>query len=144
MKESGFSLMELLVVVAIVGILSAVAIPSYSSFKLNTYRQDVLAELQSLEMAMQQFAFENHTYLGAAEGHNDTGKPHPIDVYKLNKDLASVYAVTIDSATKIGFQLKATPLANQVSDKCGVITLDSRGVQTFTKNGVDVTDECTK
>lgn len=137
----GFSLIELLVVVAIIGVLSMVAYPSYQKFVIEAHREDVFSELQSLELAMQQYAFENNTFVGAAS-EGDKGVPDPVKVYKLNSKLAEHYSVTVNQASVTGFVLTAVPKGKQVEDKCGVITLNSNRVWSLVKDGKDMTADC--
>ena len=65
-KNSAFTLIELMIVVAIVGILSAVAYPSYQSHVLKSQRQVAQAALVSLSSSMERYYSENNKYTGAA------------------------------------------------------------------------------
>lgn len=81
-KQSGFSLVELMVVIVIVGLLSAVAIPSYRTHVLNGYRQQALVFVQDLVFKQQTYYNMNGRYgwlveldavgLGVEERHRDT------------------------------------------------------------------------
>ncbi|MEX2326695.1 MAG: prepilin-type N-terminal cleavage/methylation domain-containing protein, partial [Pseudomonadales bacterium] len=51
MKPSGYTLIELMVVVAIVGIISAIAYPSYQGYLRDTYQAQAVADLQSCSSA---------------------------------------------------------------------------------------------
>ena len=61
-KNLGFTLIELMIVVAIVGILSAVAYPSYQSHVLKSQRQVAQAALVSLSSTMERYYSENNKY----------------------------------------------------------------------------------
>ncbi|GLQ29910.1 type IV pilin protein [Litoribrevibacter albus] len=139
--NTGFSLIELLIVISIVGILSSIAYPSYQEYVIETHREDVISELQSLELAMQQYAFENHTFVGAAS-EGDKGVPDPVKVYKLDTKIAEHYTVTVKQASVTGFILTAVPKGKQVEDRCGVITLNSNRVWTLVKDNKDMTSDC--
>ena len=62
-KNSAFTLIELMIVVAIVGILSAVAYPSYQSHVLKSQRQVAQAALVSLSSSMERYYSENNNYI---------------------------------------------------------------------------------
>jgi len=63
-KAGGFSLIELMVTVAIVGILMAVAIPAYSAYVLRARATEAFAVMGSFQPAAEQFWSNNRTYVG--------------------------------------------------------------------------------
>lgn len=64
-RECGFSLVELLVVVAIVGILSAIAVPQYRDYVTRGKLTEATATLSEHRVRMEQYFQDNRTYLGA-------------------------------------------------------------------------------
>lgn len=62
MKQQGFSLIELMIVVAIVGILAAIAYPSYQNYVLRSGRADGQAKLMEILQAQERFYSQNQTY----------------------------------------------------------------------------------
>lgn len=128
-KQRGFSLIELMVVVAIVGIIAAFAYPSYLEQVRSSRRADCSGALTSLGSAMERFYTVNSTYLGAAAGGANTGTPAvfagtcPVD------GNTPTYNLTIQAATASTYTLRATPIGSQVDDKCGSLTLTNTGVK---------------
>ena len=61
-NQRGFTLVELLVVLAIVGVLMSIAIPSYSTYKLRSNRADGLAILNEIMQAQERYAADRGVY----------------------------------------------------------------------------------
>ena len=64
-KNEGFSLIELLVTISILGILAAIAIPAYQGYKIGATRQEATTNLQGLSLCLQQYYAENAAYTPA-------------------------------------------------------------------------------
>jgi len=63
-KQSGYTLVELLIVVAILGILATVAIPAYHNYVNRSKQSDAIIGLKAAQMAQEQFFSENNRYAG--------------------------------------------------------------------------------
>jgi type IV pilus assembly protein PilE len=63
-KEYGFSLIEIMIVVAIVGILSAIAIPAYGSYVRKSRRSEAITTLLTTQRAYEAYFLQNSTYVG--------------------------------------------------------------------------------
>lgn len=132
----GFTLIELMIVVAIIGILAAIAFPSYQNYVTKTRRADAQAALTGFATAMERYYTDNrNTYLGAAHGGADTGAPAsalfpseaPLD------GATKYYKLTIDDATRNSYRLQATPKGAQDGD--GNLQLLSNGTRRWQKDG---------
>ena len=64
MKNRGFSLVEMMVVVAIIAIIAAVAYPSYQGYISDTYRAQAVADLKRCALALERFYSNGFTYVG--------------------------------------------------------------------------------
>jgi len=121
---TGFTLVELMIVVAIVGILAAIAYPSYQEQVRKSRRADCEGALTGLAGAMERYFTVNNSYVGATVG---TGGIYadkcPID------GNTAYYNLSIPSSTLTanGYTLNAAPTGAQTGDKCGTLTLTSTG-----------------
>jgi type IV pilus assembly protein PilE len=126
-KSKGFTLIELLIAVAIVGIISAIAYPSYQSSITKSRRSDAKAALVGFAQAMERYYTNNGTYTGAATSGADTGSP---TIYSTTSPLDGsddYYDLTIESSSDSAYSLKADPINSQDGD--GMLTLSSTGLK---------------
>ena len=113
-KTKGFTLIELMIVVAIVGILAAIAYPSYTEYVRRTHRTEIAGVLMEQSQALERFYTKNGTYVAApVAGSNDW--------YKV--------ALVSDATT---FTLTATPVPDSMmnGDKCGNFQITNTGLRT--------------
>lgn len=131
-QMKGFSLIELVVAMAIIAILAAIAVPSYTEYTQRSKRMDAISMLSQLSQAMERFYSVNYTYEGAASGGNDTGAPAST-TFGFTQSPANgtaAYNLTISAATESSFSVRATPIGAQANDGCGTLTLSSTGTRT--------------
>ncbi len=142
-KQRGFSLLELMIVVAIVGIIAAIAYPSYQESVRKSRRADCSGALTSLSNAMERFYTVNTSYLGAAAGGANTGAPAVFTATCPSDGSAATYNLTISAATASTYTLQAAPTGGQTGDKCGNLTLTNTGLKGVTSAKSGVTwDQC--
>ncbi len=65
-KERGFTLLEILVVIAVIGILVAILVPRFSGIQTDAKKKQTMADLKSLKMAVEMYKNNNHVYPAAA------------------------------------------------------------------------------
>ena len=131
-KQKAFTLIELMITVAIIGILAAIALPSYQDSVRKSRRADVKGVLLGLANAMERRFTETNSYLGAAVGPANTGTP---SIYTIPAETTTYYTVTISAANASSYTLSAAPKGAQTSDTCGTLTLDNTGVKGPTTAG---------
>lgn len=112
-KQKGFTLVELMIVVAIIGIIAAFAVPAYQRYIERGIRSEARAALLEGSQRMQRFYSVNNTYVGASP-----------KVTTLSAD--GKYTITVPTATVNGFTLTATLLRDST---CSTLTLTNTGQQ---------------
>jgi type IV pilus assembly protein PilE len=114
----GFTLMEVLVTVAIVGILAAIAIPAYTSYIQRANRTDARAQLLEAATFLQRSFSQNNLYPATLPSTYAQSPPSGTPKYTIGV-----------SATASTFTLTATRTGTMVNDECGDFTLNNAGVR---------------
>jgi type IV pilus assembly protein PilE len=124
----GFTLIEILITIAIIGILLTVAYPSYLRYITKTHRTDGQVALMDLASRMERYYIDNnHTYVGAS-----------FATLKISSTSSrGFYTLTISQLSDTTYLLTATPTGSQLTnDKlCGSLTIDQSGQKGQTGTG---------
>jgi len=116
-KQSGVTLVELMVVIVIFGILMSVAVPSYRDYMIRANRTDAKAALLTLAAAQEKHYLQNNTYSTKLD-----------DLGVSAKSEYGHYTIAIASADATDFVATATPLDGQAQDTdCALLAVDSLG-----------------
>ncbi len=124
----GFSLTELMVVVAFIGILAGIAYPAYQNYTRETRRTQAQAALTDAAAQQEQFFLNFKAYAGTMAAMN-MPTTTPGGFYSL-----SVLAPTGPCPLASCFVLQAAPTGSQAADACGTMTLSQGGTKTPAAN----------
>ena len=135
-RVQGFSLIELMIAVVIIGVLAAIAIPQYSQYKIKTRRSTAESALESFANAMERHYTLTNSYLGAANGGANSGAPdatiYPTQVPPSGN---AYYTLSIvNDVTASFYRLRATPIVGGPQDGDGYLELQSTGARGWDKN----------
>lgn len=134
-KFAGFTLIELMVTVAIIGILLAVAVPSYQKYVMRGNRAAAQAAMMDIANRQQQYLLSNRAYTNSLTTLNYSAPTEVRSNYsisdtgniELGKFLDSSCVVQTDTGTAPSFVITFAPSGSQVSD--GTIRLSNTGIK---------------
>ncbi|WP_263140378.1 type IV pilin protein [Pseudomonas sp. RIT-PI-AD] len=118
----GFTLVEMMITVAIIGILAAIAYPSYQEYVIRSNRSEGQALLSDAAAREERYFAQNNSYA-------DTVAKLGMNADSANK----LYTLSVSNVTSTTYTLTATPTGSQTRDKkCAILGLNQAGVRSKT------------
>ncbi|NVK01748.1 MAG: type IV pilin protein [Oceanospirillaceae bacterium] len=131
--QKGFSLIELMIVVAVIGILAAVAYPAYQDYVMKSRRSEAMNGLAELRIAQEKYRAQNNSF---ASDLTEVGSSPTSDHYN--------FSIVSSSVTQSQFLVIAAPKSGspQINDTCLTFAADRNGPSQPSPSTDYASDEC--
>ena len=128
-----FSLIELLIVIVIIGILTTIAYPTYTSYVLKSHRSDGLAALAQDQIMLERCYSQNFSYSAACNA---------LPTFPQNSS-QKYYSISLSNLGTSTYTLTAVPQGAQTNDKtCATMTVNQANVKTAADNNGNAQTSC--
>ena len=138
-KQIGFTLIELMIVVAIVAILASIAIPSYRSYIIKSNRSAAESFILSVANKQEQFLFDARMYAGVAANPGDATGLATLNITVIPADVSRHYDILIGlvGISPPAYKVTAQPKDSQATadSVCGSVSINQAGVKAITGSG---------
>ena len=140
----GFTLVELMTVILVLGILVGVGVPTYRDYVMRAKRAEAKTTLMRVQAQQEKFYMQNNTYT------TDVNNPPPVGLgIPASENLYYSIAIVADAAgLTLGYAASATPAAGSPQlhdDDCALFRVDQNGVRyAESKMAVDTSQTCWK
>ena len=122
-KHQGFTLIEIMIVVAIIAVLAAVAYPSYERYIVKTKRTDMMSEMQNIASEIESRKLAQGSYSAISAGvKTDFSTAYP-------RQGTQLYDVTITDPLVAKWIITAAPKPNSKMTNDGILTLNYQGIK---------------
>ena len=118
-RQQGFTLIELMIVVALIGILAAIAYPSYQRYVIKTKRTDMMTEMQNIASQIESRKLAQGSYTNAGTGLNGS----------FPRSGTALYTITLaPTPLTERWKITAKPVSPQMAND-GTLTLNAQGIK---------------
>lgn len=140
--QRGFTLIEVMIVVAIIGILAAIGYPSYQEQVAKSRRADAQRAMMEAEQFMRRFFSAQDTFTGVTLPAGLATAPRPgsgAAAYNIQLIENNAVVATTTAASATSFTLQATRTGSMANDRCGNLRVTNTGVKTLIGNASGTT-----
>jgi type IV pilus assembly protein PilE len=128
-RQSGFTLIELMITVAIIGILASIAWPSYTQYVLESRRAEAQADMLKIQLGLEKWRANQSSYASVEDLSDSVSTP--ADQAKALSDANAYYTYTITGAAGSTYTINAAAQGAQTADSgCTGLTLNQSGAKT--------------
>lgn len=133
-EARGFTLIELMIALVVVGILAAIAIPAYTDSVRKTRRGQAKADMTEVVQVLERCFTNRNTYVGCFAGGNTLTAP----LDRSPRTGPNVfYDLSLQNVTAADYTVRAVPTGDQAGDLCGTLEIRQNGVRTTTSGRND-------
>ena len=125
-SQRGFTLVEVMIAAAVLAILTAIALPSYSAYVQRTARAEARAVMMEAGQFMQRFYIVNNAFDQTRTG---AGVQLPATLQQSPRNGAARFQIGFQALTPDNFTLQAVPVGASADDPCGTLSITSTGVR---------------
>jgi len=133
--QRGFTLMELIITMVIIGILTAVAIPNYTAYIIRSNRGEARNQLLEIATWMERWRTERGRYDNPASANNPPPTPPFPATYAQSPPTGTAKYTIAVAATNVTYTITATPTGVMTGDVCGNLQINQSGQRLFTGGG---------
>ena len=138
-RALGFTLIELMIVVAVIAVLAAIAFPSYQNQIRKSQRTDAKMSLLDLAGRQERYFTTNNVYTNVPANLGYSGT-FPVSVPSATTFNYGVSVTAVGTAGNT-YTATAVPNGNQANDTCGTFSINEQGVQS-NSGGTTASDQC--
>jgi len=125
--QKAFTLIEMMIVVVVVAVLAAIAVPGYQQFTLKSKRGDAMNSLLQAQILQERWRADHTAYAAIADVWTHTGAGGALISLDGFYQLSDAPEVLAGGPTGAAYAMKAVPVGSQAKDKCGTFLLTQDG-----------------